>query len=59
MDLLEFRHITDFHSPQPEKELVKWLMDEMLKYQLTIGWYSKGVKLNRKKMELLKVKILT
>ena len=42
-----FRHITDFHGPQPEKELVQWLMDNMLEFRLTIGWYSKGVKLKR------------
>jgi DNA polymerase I len=43
----QFRHITDFHSPEPEKNLVKWLMDEMLEYRLTIGWYSKGVKVRK------------
>ena len=42
------KHITDFHGySQPEKELVKWLMEEILKYRLTIGWYSKGIRLQR------------
>jgi DNA polymerase elongation subunit (family B) len=42
------KHITDFqNSTQPEKELVKWLMEEILKYKLTIGWYSKGVRLQK------------
>ena len=42
---IENRHITDFQAQsQPEKELVKWLNHEMLNYELTIGWYSKGVR---------------
>jgi hypothetical protein len=45
--LAQFRHITDYHSQEPDKELVKWLMDQMLWYRLTIGWYSKGVKLKK------------
>ena len=31
--------------PNPERELVEWIMHEILKYRLTIGWYSKGVRL--------------
>lgn len=43
---IENRHIIDFQDQsQPEKELVKWLTREILKYELTIGWYSKGVRL--------------
>ena len=45
--IAQFRHITDFESPEPEKELVKWLMDKMLEFRLTIGWYSKGVRMIR------------
>jgi hypothetical protein len=30
------------NNSQSEKELVKWAMPEILKYKLTIGWYSKG-----------------
>ena len=42
---IKARHITDFQSPEPEKELVKWFIQEILQYQLTIGWYSKGVRI--------------
>ncbi len=43
---IENRHILDFQDhPQPEKELVKWLMSEILNYELTVGWYSKGVRI--------------
>ncbi len=39
------KHISDFASySQPEKVLVQWLMTEILKYPLTLGWYSRGVK---------------
>jgi hypothetical protein len=39
------KHIFDFASfSQPEKALVQWLMTEILKYPLTLGWYSRGVK---------------
>jgi DNA polymerase elongation subunit (family B) len=42
------KHIMDFQEyTQPEKELAKWLMEEILKYNLTIGWYSKGVRLQK------------
>jgi DNA polymerase, archaea type len=41
----QFRHITDFYEKDPEKELLIWLMREMLNYELTIGWYSKGVRI--------------
>jgi DNA polymerase, archaea type len=41
------KHELDFSdSPHPEKELVMWTMSQILKYQLTMGWYSKGVSLN-------------
>lgn len=43
----QFRHISDFHSQQPEKELTTWLMGQILGFRLTVGWYSKGVKLKR------------
>jgi DNA polymerase I len=43
----QFRHISDFRGPQPEKDLVKWLMGQMLGFRLTIGWYSKGIKITR------------
>src|SRR6476619_1433411 len=40
------RHIMDFQDHlQPEKELAKWIMKEILGYQLTLGWYSKGAKI--------------
>ncbi len=39
------RHVSDFDGSQPEKRLVLWLMEEILKYRLTIGWYSRGVRL--------------
>lgn len=41
------RHLTDFGYHEAEKELVKWLMHEMVKYELTIGWYSKGVRIQK------------
>src|SRR4249920_3363966 len=44
---VQFRHITDFHGSEPEKELVKWLMEQILQYSLTIGWYSKGVRIKK------------
>jgi DNA polymerase I len=43
----EARHISDFQHPEPEMQLLKWLMHEMLKYELTIGWYSKGVRVQK------------
>lgn len=45
---IQVKHIMDFQNyPQPEKELVKWFMHEILKYKLTIGWYSKGVRIQK------------
>lgn len=45
LGVTKVKHVSDFASyHQPEKELVKWLMCEMLQYRLTIGWYSKGVR---------------
>jgi DNA polymerase elongation subunit (family B) len=32
-------------SRNPEKDLVIWIMNQILQYKLTLGWYSKGVKL--------------
>ena len=44
-DQIKNRHITDFQgNSQPEKELAQWFMKEILGYQLTLGWYSKGAK---------------
>ena len=46
---IKSRHISDFEEyPNPEKVLVEWTMSELLKYKLTIGWYSKGVRLQNK-----------
>ena len=43
------KHVSDFHKyPKPEQALVEWTMTEILKYRLTIGWYSKGVRLQNK-----------
>jgi hypothetical protein len=43
---IKVKHESDFaNNHYPEKELVKWAMSEILQYKLTIGWYSKGVKL--------------
>ncbi len=40
------KHVSDFNNYQkPEQALVEWTMTEILKYRLTIGWYSKGVRL--------------
>src|SRR4051794_10396136 len=45
---IKVKHDSDFCGyPQPEKELVKWAMNEILQYKLTIGWYSKGVRLRK------------
>jgi DNA polymerase, archaea type len=42
------KHESDFADCQyPEKELVQWAMFDILKYRLTIGWYSKGVRLQK------------
>jgi hypothetical protein len=48
LDIVKVKHESDFANCQyPEKELVKWAMSEVLKYKLTIGWYSKGVRLQK------------
>ena len=40
------KHIFDFaDEPIPEKALVEWTMREILKYNLTIGWYTRGVEI--------------
>jgi hypothetical protein len=45
---VKVKHESDFVDCQfPEKELVKWAMSEILKYRLTIGWYSKGVRIQK------------
>jgi hypothetical protein len=45
---IKVKHDSDFFNhPQPERELVKWTMNEILQYKLTIGWYSKGVRLRK------------
>ena len=45
---VKVKHESDFASyPDPEKELVQWAMSVILQYRLTIGWYSKGVKLQK------------
>ncbi len=42
------KHESDFcEYTQPEKELIKWAMSEILQYKLTIGWYSKGARLKK------------
>jgi DNA polymerase, archaea type len=41
-------HELDFaNSKNPEKELVIWTVSQILQYKLTLGWYSKGVKLRK------------
>lgn len=48
LDIVKVGHESDFANCQySEKELVKWAMSEVLKYRLTIGWYSKGVRLQK------------
>ena len=43
------KHVSDFgRYPKPEQALVEWTMNEILQYRLTIGWYSKGVRLQDK-----------
>lgn len=45
---IQTKHISDFfNDKEPEKELVKWLITEILKYKLTFGWYSRGVRLEK------------
>ena len=44
--IVKAAHKLDFTtSKNPEKELVIWIMNQILEYKLTLGWYSKGVKL--------------
>jgi DNA polymerase elongation subunit (family B) len=43
---IKAKHELDFaRELQPEKELVKWIMSEILQYKLTIGWNTKGVRI--------------
>src|SRR3954453_13906481 len=45
---IKVKHESDFSRyPQSEKELVKWAMNEILEYKLTIGWYSKGARIQK------------
>jgi DNA polymerase elongation subunit (family B) len=47
--IIKAKHISDFNLyPKPEQALVEWTMTEILKYSSTIGWYSKGVRLQDK-----------
>jgi DNA polymerase elongation subunit (family B) len=47
--IIKAKHVSDFFNyPKPEQALVEWTMTELLKYRLTIGWYSKGVRLQNK-----------
>ena len=47
--IIKAKHVSDFNRyPKPELALVEWTMTEILKYRLTIGWYSKGVRLQDK-----------
>jgi hypothetical protein len=40
------KHIFDFADEElPEKALVEWTMREILSYNLTIGWYTRGVEI--------------
>jgi hypothetical protein len=40
------KHIFDFADEElPEKALVEWTMREILRYNLTIGWYTRGVEI--------------
>ncbi|WP_148686800.1 DNA polymerase domain-containing protein [Candidatus Nitrosocosmicus hydrocola] len=46
---IKAKHELDFgNNLQPEKELVNWIMLEILKYRLTIGWYTKGIRIKKK-----------
>ena len=47
--VIKAKRISDFNNfPKPEQALVEWTMTEILKYRFTIGWYSKGVRLQDK-----------
>jgi DNA polymerase, archaea type len=42
------KHESDFaNHPQPEKELVNWIMSEILQYRLTIGYNTKGIRIKK------------
>ena len=46
---IKAKHVSDFDRyPEPEQALVEWTMTELLKYRLTIGWYSKGIRVQNK-----------
>ena len=48
LDNVKVKHESNFADCQyPEKALVQWVMSQILKYRLTIGWYSKGVRLQK------------
>jgi hypothetical protein len=48
LGIVKVKHESDFAAySYPEKELVQWAMSEILRYRLTIGWYSKGVRLQK------------
>lgn len=43
---MKAKHIFDFADEElPEKALVEWTMREILRYNLTIGWYTRGVEI--------------
>ncbi len=45
---IKAKHELDFANHlQPEKELVNWIMYEILQYRLTIGWYTKGIRIKK------------
>ena len=46
---MQSKHELDFANYlQPEKELIEWIMSEILQYRLTIGWYTKGTRIKKK-----------
>jgi DNA polymerase elongation subunit (family B) len=50
--IIKAKHVSDFNIyPKPEKALVEWTISEILKYKLTIGWYSKGVSIQNTETE--------
>lgn len=43
---VKVKHESDFWNHQfPEKALVQWALSGILQYRLTIGWYTKGVRI--------------
>ncbi len=43
---IKAKHESDFANHlQPEQELVNWVMFEILQYELTIGWNTKGIRI--------------